>query len=240
MPRINSPADLEALRKDIISQRDPKKTVITLCSGSACHASGSREVAIKLEEEVAKQGLSSTVDIRKTGCHGFCERGPIIVIRPDEICYFQIKPEDVPEIISETIVGKKVIDRLVYNDPVTKEKIIHESEIPFYKNQGRIVFGANVSVDPKNVDDYLAIGGYAALAKALGAMSPDDVLQEVKKANLRGRGGGGFPAGVKWEGSRNAERPCKVRDRQRGRGRPRRLHGQEPSRRQPPLRSSRA
>ena len=209
MPRINSPADLEALRKDIISQRDPKKTVITLCSGSACHASGSREVAIKLEEEVAKQGLSSTVDIRKTGCHGFCERGPIIVIRPDEICYFQIKPEDVPEIISETIVGKKVIDRLVYNDPVTKEKIIHESEIPFYKNQGRIVFGANVSVDPKNVDDYLAIGGYAALAKALGAMSPDDVLQEVKKANLRGRGGGGFPAGVKWEGSRNAKDPVK-------------------------------
>jgi NADH-quinone oxidoreductase subunit F len=209
MPRINSPAELEALREKIVSKRDPNKTCITLCSGSACHASGSREVAAKIDEEIEKQGLAAKVDFRKTGCHGFCERGPIIVIRPDEICYFQIKPEDVPEIISETIVGKKVIDRLVYNDPVTKEKIVRESEIPFYKNQGRIVFGSNVSVDPKNIDDYMAIGGYSALAKALSTMTPDSVLQEVKKANLRGRGGGGFPAGVKWEGSRNAKDPVK-------------------------------
>ncbi len=209
MPRIKTPADLEALRKEIVSKRDPKKPCITLCSGSACHASGSREVAAKLEEEIARQGLASTVDIRKTGCHGFCERGPIVVIRPDEICYFQIKPEDVPEIVAETIKNKKVIERLLYTDPATKEKIIHESEIPFYKNQGRIVFGSNVSVDPKSIDDYLAIGGYTALAKALTAMTPESVLQEVKKANLRGRGGGGFPAGVKWEGSRNAKDPVK-------------------------------
>ena len=204
MARISSPVELEALRKDILSKRDPNKPCITLCSGSACHASGSREVAAKLEEEIAKQGLSDVVDVRKTGCHGFCERGPIIVIRPEEICYFQIKPEDVPEIVSETIKEKKVIERLLYTDPATKEKIIHESEIPFYKNQGRIVFSSNVSVDPKSVEDYLAIGGYAALAKALTQMNPDQVLQEVKKANLRGRGGGGFPAGAKWEGTRNA------------------------------------
>ena len=123
------------------------------------------------EEEIEKQGLSSDVDVRKTGCHGFCERGPIIVIRPEEICYFQIKPEDVPEIVSQTIKEKKVIERLLYTDPATKEKIVHESEIPFYKNQGRIVFGSNVSVDPKSIDDYLAIGGYSALAKALSGMS---------------------------------------------------------------------
>jgi NADH:ubiquinone oxidoreductase subunit F (NADH-binding)/(2Fe-2S) ferredoxin/Pyruvate/2-oxoacid:ferredoxin oxidoreductase delta subunit len=204
MARISSPAELEALRKDILSTRDPKKPCITLCSGSACHASGSREVAAKLEEEIAKQGLGDAVDVRKTGCHGFCERGPIIVIRPEEICYFQIKPEDVPEIVSETIKEKKVIERLLYTDPATKEKIVHESEIPFYKNQGRIVFSSNVNVDPKSVEDYLAIGGYSALAKALTQMDPDKVLQEVKKANLRGRGGGGFPAGAKWEGTRNA------------------------------------
>jgi len=204
MPRINTPAELEELRKDIISKRDPKKPCITLCSGSACHASGSKEVAAALEEEIKKQGLGSTVDIRKTGCHGFCERGPIIVIRPDEICYFQIKPEDVPEIISQTIKEKKVVERLLYTDPETKEKIIRESEIPFYKNQGRIVFGANISVDPKSIDDYLALGGYSALSKALTQMTAEGVLQEVKKANLRGRGGGGFPAGTKWEGSRNA------------------------------------
>ena len=204
MARINSSAELEDFRKNILSERDPNKTRITLCSGSACHASGSREVAARLEEEIAQQGLTDKVDLRKTGCHGFCERGPIIVIHPDEICYFQIKPEDVPEIISETIKEKKVIERLLYKDPVTAEKIIRESEIPFYKNQGRIVFASNVQVDPKSIDDYLALGGYAALAKALTQMGPEDVLAEVKKANLRGRGGGGFPAGAKWEGSRKA------------------------------------
>ncbi|MGC8907501.1 MAG: NADH-ubiquinone oxidoreductase-F iron-sulfur binding region domain-containing protein [Desulfomonilaceae bacterium] len=204
MPRINSPAELEAYRGALVSQRDPNKTCITLCSGSACHASGSREVAARFQEEIEAQGLTEQVEFRRTGCHGFCERGPIVVIHPDEICYFQIKPDDVPEIISETIKEKKIIDRLLYHDPATNEKIIRESEIPFYKYQGRIVFGSNGSVDPKNIDDYIAIGGYSALAKALSGMTPEQVLQEVKKANLRGRGGGGFPAGVKWEGSRNA------------------------------------
>ena len=204
MPRINSPAELEEFRKGILSKRDPKKPCITLCSGSACHASGSREVAASLEEEIEKQGLSDEVDIRKTGCHGFCERGPIIVIHPEEICYLQIEPKDIPEIVSQTIKEKKVIERLLYTDPSTNEKIVHESEIPFYKNQERLVFGSNGSIDPKSLDDYLAIGGYSALAKALSQMTSEQVVEEVKKSNLRGRGGGGFPAGRKWEGSRNA------------------------------------
>ena len=204
MALINSPADLEEFRKGILSKRDPNKPCITLCSGSACHASGSGEVAAAIEEEIEKQGLGSDVDIRKTGCHGFCERGPIIVIHPEEICYFNIEPKDVAEIISETIKEHRVVERLLYTDPVTNEKIVHESEIPIYKNQSRIVFGANISIDPKSIDDYLAIGGYAALAKALTGMTSEQVLGEVKKANLRGRGGGGFPAGSKWEGSRNA------------------------------------
>ena len=171
MPRINSPAELEEFRKDILSKRDPNKPCITLCSGSACNASGSVEVAAAIEEEIKKQGLSAAVDIRKTGCHGFCERGPIVVIHPEEICYFNIEPKDVPEIISETIKEKKVVERLLYTDPSTNEKIIHESEIPFYKYQERIVFGSNSKIDPKSIDDYLAIGGYAALAKALTGMS---------------------------------------------------------------------
>ncbi len=204
MPRINSPAELEEFRKGLLSTRDPNKPCITLCSGSACHASGSGEVAASLEEEIKKQGLSAEVDIRRTGCHGFCERGPIIVIHPEEICYFQIEPKDVPEIISQTIKEKKVIERLLYTDPSTNEKIIHESEIPFYKYQERLVFGSNGNIDPKSIDDYLAIGGYSALAKVLSQMTPEQVLEEVKKSNLRGRGGGGFPAGSKWEGSRNA------------------------------------
>src|SRR4030043_275522 len=205
MSRINSPAELEELRKGILSKRDPNKPCITLCSGSACNASSSGEVATAIEEEIKKQGLSDSVDIRRTGCHGFCERGPIIVIHPEEICYFNIEPKDVPELISETIKEKRVVERLLYTDPSTNEKIIHESEIPFYKYQERIVFGSNSTIDPKSIDDYLAIGGYSALAKALSGMTSEQVLGEVKKANLRGRGGGGFPAGSKWEGSRNAE-----------------------------------
>jgi NADH-quinone oxidoreductase subunit F len=204
MSRLNSPAELEEFRKDILSKRDPDKPCITLCSGSACHATGSREVAASIEAEIKKQGLSAAVDVRKTGCHGFCERGPIIVIHPEKICYFQIKPEDVPEIVSRTIKEKQVIERLLYTDPNSQEKIIHESEIPFYKNQERLVFGSNGSIDPKRIDDYLAIGGYSALAKVLAGMTSEQVVAEVKKANLRGRGGGGFPAGRKWEGSRNA------------------------------------
>ncbi|MFC1534382.1 NADH-ubiquinone oxidoreductase-F iron-sulfur binding region domain-containing protein [Thermodesulfobacteriota bacterium] len=203
MSRINSPAELEKLRKGILSKRDPNKLCITLCSGSACHATGSKEVALSIEEEIKKQGLSDEVDIRKTGCHGFCERGPIIVIHPEEICYLQIEPEDVPEIVSQTIKEKKVIERLLCTDPGTNEKIIRESEIPFYKNQERLVFGSNGNIDPKSIDDYLAIGGYSALAKALSQMTAEQVVEEVKKSNLRGRGGGGFPAGRKWEGSRN-------------------------------------
>jgi len=204
MARINSPAELEALRKNILSKRDPHKPCITLCSGSACHASGSKEVAASIEAEIKKQGLSAEVDIRKTGCHGFCERGPIIVIHPEEICYLQIEPKDVPEIVSQTIKEKKIIERLLYIDPNTDQKIIHESEIPFYKHQERLVFGSNGNIDPKSIDDYLALGGYSALAKALSRMTPDQVLEEVKKSNLRGRGGGGFPAGRKWEESRHA------------------------------------
>jgi NADH:ubiquinone oxidoreductase subunit F (NADH-binding)/(2Fe-2S) ferredoxin/ferredoxin len=204
MPRINSPAELEELREDILSKRDPNKPCITLCSGTACHASGSTEVAASIEEEIKKQGLSGKVDFRKTGCHGFCEKGPIIVIHPEKICYLQIEPKDVPEIISQTIKEKKVVERLLYTDPNTNEKIIHESEIPFYKNQERLVFGSNGEIDPTSIDDYLALGGYSALAKALSQMTPEQVLEEVKKSNLRGRGGGGFPAGRKWEECRNA------------------------------------
>jgi NADH:ubiquinone oxidoreductase subunit F (NADH-binding)/(2Fe-2S) ferredoxin/ferredoxin len=204
MPRINSPAELEELRKDILSKRDPDKPCITLCSGTACHASGSEDVAASIEEEIKKQGLSGKVDFRKTGCHGFCEKGPIVVIHPEKICYLQIEPKDVPEIISQTIKGKKVIERLLYTDPSTNEKVVHEFEIPFYKNQERLVFGSNGEIDPASIDDYLALGGYSALAKALSQMTPEQVLEEVKKSNLRGRGGGGFPAGRKWEECRNA------------------------------------
>jgi (2Fe-2S) ferredoxin len=202
--RIGSPAELEEFRKGILSKRDPKKPCISLCSGSACHATGSGKVAARLEEEIEKQGLSDAVEVRKTGCHGFCERGPIMVIHPEEVCYLQITPGDVGEIFSQTIKNNEIVERLLYTDPATNKKIAHESDIPFYKKQKRLVFGANGSIDPKSIEDYLAIGGYSALAKALFQQSPEQVIEQVKASKLRGRGGAGFPTGVKWEFARKS------------------------------------
>jgi NADH-quinone oxidoreductase subunit F len=204
MARVNSPEELEKLRQQIVSRRDPNKTCITLCSGTACNANGSAKIAEAIRQEIEKQGLKAELDFRRTGCHGFCERGPIVVIYPEEICYLQVQPGDIAEIISQTIKEKKIIDRLIYIDPTTGKKIAHEPEIPFYKNQSQIVFGFNRRIDPTDIEDYLAIGGYRALAKALGSMTPAQVMAEVDKANLRGRGGAGFPAGTKWKTTRDA------------------------------------
>jgi NADH:ubiquinone oxidoreductase subunit F (NADH-binding)/(2Fe-2S) ferredoxin len=204
MPRINSAAELDALRKDILSRKDPEKPAIAICSGAGCHGLGNGGVIRAFEEEIEKHGLAGTLDIRATGCHGMCEQGPNVVIYPEEICYVKVAPEDVPEIVKQTVQGKKVVDCLVYADSMSGEKSVHLNEIPFYKYQSRNLISNNTRIDPANIDDYIGIGGYAALSKALFEMNPEDVLGEVKKANLRGRGGGGFPAGLKWETTRNA------------------------------------
>ena len=209
MARLNSPEELQSFRQEILSRRDPNNPCISICAGAGCVASGADEVIDAFKNEIEKEGLATTVDTKGTGCPGFCERGPVVVIYPEEICYLQVKPEDVPEIVKETIKGKKVIDRLLFEDPTTGEKAIKESDISFYKSQERTVLCNNIKIDSKSIDDYLAIGGYSALTKALSEMTDVDVLEEVKKSNLRGRGGAGFPAGRKWEGSRNASEPIK-------------------------------
>ncbi|HAB54673.1 MAG TPA: NADH-quinone oxidoreductase subunit NuoF [Ignavibacteriales bacterium] len=204
MKKIKSPEELERFRQEILSKRDLKKPCLTLCSGTACHATGSIEVALAIEQELEKQSLKEDVDFRRTGCHGFCEKAPIVIIFPEEICYLQVTPKDVPDIFSQTIKNKKIVDSLLYTDPTTGEKVTRESDIPFYKFQERLVFGPNQKIDPTSIKDYIAIGGYQALAKTLFEMTPEQVINEVKEAKLRGRGGGGFPAGVKWEFARNA------------------------------------
>jgi NADH:ubiquinone oxidoreductase subunit F (NADH-binding)/(2Fe-2S) ferredoxin/NAD-dependent dihydropyrimidine dehydrogenase PreA subunit len=209
MSRIKSPVELETYRQNLISRRDPKKSCISICAGTGCLASGANEVINAFKAEIEKQGLATEVDTKGTGCPGFCERGPVVVIYPEEICYLQVKPEDVPEIVLHTIKEKKVVDRLLYVDPASNEKAIHESDIPFYKYQKRNIIGNNIKIDSKSIDDYLAAGGYSALAKIFSGMTAEQVLEEVKKSNLRGRGGGGFPAGEKWEGSRNASERIK-------------------------------
>ena len=204
MPRINSASELEELRKGVLSERDPDKPCIAICAGMGCNSLSNGKIISAFEEVVNKQDLKSKVNIRVTGCHGYCEKGPMVVIYPEDICYVEVTPKDVPEIVSQTVLGKKVIDRLIYIDPDTGEKAAHQSEIPFYKNQMRHLMGNNSKIDPKSIDDYLAVGGYSALSKSLFEMSPEKVLEEIKKAELRGRGGGGFPAGRKWETARNA------------------------------------
>jgi len=203
MPRLSSATDLERFRQEILARRDPNKPCVTICSGTGCHAYGSEKVSQAFTKEIQRNGLQEKVDIRRTGCHGFCERGTIVVIFPEEICYLRVKPDDVSAIVSTTLVENKMVDRLLYEDG-NGQKIVHEGEIPFYKHQSRVVFGGNRLIDPKSIDDYIALGGYNALAKALFEMTPEQVLEEVKKANLRGRGGGGFPTGRKWETTRNA------------------------------------
>lgn len=149
--------------------------------------------------------LEDKIALRASGCHGFCERGPLVVIRPEMICYTNVETKDIPQILSETVLKGKVIDHLLYQDPHTKKKIIHEGDIPFYKFQQRIVFGTNGEIDPTQIDDYIAIGGYQALEKTLTEMKPEEVIEAVKKSGLRGRGGGGFPTGAKWEACRKAK-----------------------------------
>jgi NADH-quinone oxidoreductase subunit F len=135
---------------------------------------------------------------------GFCEQGPRVTIYPEEICYFKVKPEDAPEIVSKSILEKKVVERLLYKDPDTGKGVQKLEDIPFYKYQHRLLLENNAKIDPKNIEDYIALGGYSALAKVLFEMKPEQVIEEIKKSKLRGRGGGGFPTGQKWETTRNA------------------------------------
>ncbi len=205
MEKIGSPLELEKLTKSIQGKKKKEKAFISICAGTGCRASGSESVIDAFKEEIKFLGLQSKVRVKVTGCHGFCEKGPIVVIHPGAIFYQNVEKEDVLEIVSETIIGGKIIDRLLYVDPTTGKKITKESDIPFYNKQRRIILGNNGKIDPTNIEDYIAIGGYSALSKALFRMIPEQIIEEVKKSGLRGRGGGGFPTGRKWEYCRNAK-----------------------------------
>ncbi len=208
MPKINSSAEFAALRKEVLSSRDPNRPCIAVCTGSGCLALGAANLVTALKDEIQAQGLESRIEVRETGCPGFCERGPLIVVYPDETCYLKVQPADAKEVIA-SVLEKTVIDRLLYVDPVTGERVVHEMDIPFYQNQLRLLIGNNIKLDPTSIEDYLAIGGYAALEKALCQMKPEQVVGLVKESGLRGRGGGGFPSGNKWEFTRNAPDPVK-------------------------------
>jgi len=205
MPRLNTPDELEGFRSELIAKGNSQKPCIAVCTGTGCIALGATALVTALKEELSKRKLDAeVVDLRETGCPGFCERGPIMVIYPEETCYVQVQAKDAAEIVSETIVNRKVIDRLLYVDPITNEKAVQESEIPFYKYQRRILLGNNIKLDPKSIDSYFAVGGYSALIEALFKMQPEQIIETVKASGLRGRGGAGFPSGMKWQFARKS------------------------------------
>jgi NADH:ubiquinone oxidoreductase subunit F (NADH-binding)/(2Fe-2S) ferredoxin/Pyruvate/2-oxoacid:ferredoxin oxidoreductase delta subunit len=204
MEQLKSASDLEKLRTDVLAKIDPNRPAIAACVSTGCEALGVREVLKAFKEEIKKQGLEGKVDVKETGCLGFCERGPRVVIYPEEVYYFRVKPSDVPEIVSKTLINKETIERLLYVDSVTKKAALRLSDVPFYKYQRRLLLDNNARIDPKKIEDYIALGGYKALAKALFQMTPKQVVDEVRKSNLRGRGGGSFPTYRKWESTRDA------------------------------------
>jgi NADH:ubiquinone oxidoreductase subunit F (NADH-binding)/(2Fe-2S) ferredoxin/NAD-dependent dihydropyrimidine dehydrogenase PreA subunit len=177
---------------------------IRICGGSACHASGRVAVTAAFRQELVARGLAETVRIVETGCHGFCQQGPIVVLRPSGVFYPHVRSEDVAEIVAASVVGEGVIKRRLYRDPRTRERVAYEEDIPFYGEQVRRVLALNGKIDPDSIDDYLAHGGYRALARVLTADDPEDIVETITESGLRGRGGAGFPTGPKWRFAREA------------------------------------
>lgn len=166
-------------------------------------ATKSSACAQAIASEMVAQGVDRDVELRRTGCYGFCERGPVVVIQPENICYLGVQAKDAADIVGKTLRHEQLVERLLFKDENGRRYKALE-EIPFYKGQRRVLLHSNTLIDPKRIDDYIAIGGYSALAKALFDLSPQQIIDWIKQSNLRGRGGGGFPAGLKWETTRNA------------------------------------
>jgi len=204
MARLNSFRELEHLREHLKEERKSITSTVMICGGTGCQASRSVDVINAVKEQISRQGLENSIRLCVTGCHGFCEQGPVMIIEPDDTFYCHLSPEDAFEIVSQTLANGEIVDRLLYTDPVTEDKVRTRSEIPFYKAQDRQILSQNLNVDPRSIEDYIAAGGYSALAKVLRSMSPDDVVSGVRASALRGRGGGGFPTGLKWSECKDA------------------------------------
>lgn len=185
------------------------RTHILVCGGTGCMASESEKVIKNLELILKARKYSEEVKVVQTGCFGFCEQGPIVKIEPDDVFYVRVSPKDAKDIIDEHIIKGRVVERLLYNKPNEGKKVNKQEDIPFYKKQLRIALRNCGLINPEDIYEYIALGGYEALGKVLTNMTRETVLDEVKKSGLRGRGGGGFPTGVKWEITKNQESEVK-------------------------------
>lgn len=195
----------DTIQSEIQKRKSEKKPVLTISAGTCGQARGSLKVIESLKKAIQKKNLANKVKIKVTGCHGFCEVEPNIIIQPENIFYQKVQPKDAEEIASLTILKNETIERLLYSDPVSGDTVLKEDDISFYRKQKRLLLGDNALIDPTEINDYLSIGGYSSLAKVLGSMSPEEVIETVKQSGLRGRGGAGFPAGYKWEFARKAK-----------------------------------
>lgn len=204
MEKLKSVSELEKFREAIVEKNSRFKMTVSLCGGPGCLALGSESLKHIFNRELRERGLEDDVRLTFSGCQGFCEQGPLVVIKPEGILYCKVKEEDIAPIISETLIEGEIIKSLLYEDPVSDEKITYEKDIPFYKAQERILLEQNELIDPTVIEDYIANGGYKALGKVLTEMNPEEVISEIKDAGLRGRGGAGFPTGRKWENCRRA------------------------------------
>ena len=178
---------------------DSKKKDILCCGGTGCHASNSQDLMANLREAIKAAGLENDVRVIQTGCFGFCAQGPIVKVMPDNVFYVQVTPEDAKEIVEKHIVGHEVVERLLYVEPTLKERIHDYAKMPFYAKQQRIALRNCGLIEAENLEEYIANEGYQGLAKALTEMTPEQVVQEVLNAGICGRGGAGFPTGLKWK-----------------------------------------
>jgi NADH-quinone oxidoreductase subunit F len=203
---IRSQEELNSYRREILSHQDPDRPLVVVCHGTGCLANGSPKVSEALRKAIAKAGFTAKVmpGIKTTGCHGFCSRGPLVIVKPAGLFYQRVTANDVEEIVNTTLLKGQQVERLLYHDPQTKAPIALEKEIPFYKYQQRVVLRNIGKVDPTDISDTIAAGGYQALAKTLTEFSPEEVITTVEKSGLRGRGGAGFPTGRKWRSAVNA------------------------------------
>jgi len=201
MNRLQTVNEFQQLHHAMAVENDSDRPLITVCGGTGCRVYGSEKVWEAFKAELARQGASGTLkyDVKVTGCHGFCERGPLVVIRPQGLFYSHVRVEDVPEIVSETILGNRIVERLLYVNPATGEKIAYEHDVPFYRHQQRLILEKNGNLDPSRIEEFILSGGYGALVNVLASWTPEDVISEIRKSGLRGRGGAGFSTGVKWQ-----------------------------------------